>query len=72
MRMPTRKNRGDNATFTKPLLVNNSTAKRLLGVGNTKYWQLVKAGKIEMVDTGIGYRMPSYASLERLAQQPKR
>ena len=51
----------------KPLLVPGPTARRIIGVGNTKFWDLVKAGKIEMVEVG-GSRMVVYASLEKLAQ----
>ncbi len=36
----------------KPLLVTASQARQLIGVGNTLFWELVKAGKIEMVDIG--------------------
>jgi hypothetical protein len=50
----------------KPLLVSNTVAKQLIGVGNTKYWELVKAEKIKTVDVG-GRRMAVYASLEVLA-----
>ena len=50
----------------KPLLVSNTVAKQLIGVGNTKYWELVKADKIKTVDVG-GRRMAVYASLEALA-----
>jgi hypothetical protein len=50
----------------KPLLVPNSVAKKIIGVGNTKYWELVKAGKIKLVEVG-GRRMAVYASLEALA-----
>lgn len=50
----------------KPLLVSNTVAKSLLGVGNTKYWALVKAGQVELVPVG-NTKMVRYASLERLA-----
>jgi hypothetical protein len=50
----------------KPLLVSNTKAKRLIDVGNTKYWELVKAGIIKTVDVG-GRSMAVYASLEALA-----
>lgn len=52
---------------TKPLLVTGPTARKLLGVGNTKYWLLIKQGAIETVDLG-GRKMVVYSSLERLAQ----
>lgn len=50
----------------KPLLVPGPTARKLIGCGNTKFWALVKAGKIEMADVG-GRRLVVYASLEKLA-----
>jgi hypothetical protein len=53
---------------TKPLLVSGSVARKLIGCGNTKFWQLVKDGKVQMADVG-GRRMVIYASLEALAQQ---
>jgi len=53
-------------TQEKPLLVTNTKAKQLLGVGNTKYWELVKKGLVEQADLG-GTKMVVYASLERLA-----
>jgi hypothetical protein len=53
----------------KPLLVTNSKAKQLIDVGNTKYWELVKAGKIKTVEVG-GRSMAVYASLEALTQNP--
>jgi hypothetical protein len=51
----------------KPLLVPGPEARRLLGIGNTKYWQLAKSGKIKLVEVG-GRKMAVYASLEALAQ----
>jgi hypothetical protein len=51
----------------KPLLVPGPVARKIIGVGNTKYWELVKADKIELVDVG-GRRMAVYSSLEKLAQ----
>lgn len=56
-------------TDWKPLLVSNTKAKQLIDVGNTKYWELVKAGKIKTVDVG-GRSMAVYASLEALAKSP--
>jgi hypothetical protein len=53
----------------KPLLVTNTKAKKLIDVGNTKYWELVKAGKIKIVEVG-GRSMAVYASLEALAKSP--
>lgn len=56
-----------NAPDPKPLLVNCQTAQHLLGVRNTKFWQLVKAGAVETVKLG-DRTMVRYASLERLAE----
>ncbi|WP_297490110.1 hypothetical protein [Acidocella sp.] len=58
-------------TSLKPLLVSGSTARRLLDVANTKYWELVKAGAIETVNVG-GRKMVVYSSLERVAQHGAR
>lgn len=54
-------------TDPKPLLVNCQTAQHLLGVRNTKFWALVKAGAVETVKLG-DRTMVRYASLERLAE----
>jgi hypothetical protein len=54
----------------EPLLLPGPVARRLLGIGNTKYWALIKAGKIEVVELG-GRKMPTYASVKKLAT-PKR
>lgn len=51
----------------KPLLVSGPKARKIIGVGNTKFWELVKAGQIKMANVG-GRRMVVYASLEALAQ----
>jgi hypothetical protein len=51
----------------EPLLVTGPVARKLIGVGNTKYWELVKAGKVKLVDVG-GRRMATYASLKELAK----
>jgi hypothetical protein len=50
----------------KPLLVSAPRARKIIDVGNTKFWELVKEGKIQMADVG-GRRMVVYASLEALA-----
>lgn len=50
----------------KPLTVSGPQARRLLNVGNTKFWALVKSGAIETVEIG-NRKMVVYASLERLA-----
>jgi hypothetical protein len=55
-------------TLDKPLLVSGARAREILGIGETKFWAMVKAGKIKLADTG-GRRMVVYASLEALTQQ---
>ena len=56
-----------NTSRARPILVSTATAKQIIDIGNTKFWQLVKAGKIQMVDVA-GRRMVVYDSLEKLAQ----
>ena len=51
----------------EPLLVTGPVARKLIGVGNTKYWELVKSGKVKLVEVG-GRRMATYASLKELAK----
>ena len=51
----------------KPLLVSGPRARKLLDIGNTKYWDLVKRGEIETAQIG-NRKMVVFASLERLAQ----
>ena len=51
----------------EPLLVTGPVARKLIGVSNTKYWELVKAGKVTLVKVG-GRRMATYASLKELAK----
>lgn len=48
----------------KPVLIKTTTAQRLLDCGHDKFWRLVKAGKIRLVDPGFGYRMVDYRSIE--------
>jgi hypothetical protein len=52
----------------EPLLISAPRARKAIDVGNTKFWALVKAGKIQMVSVG-SRRMVVYASLKALAQQ---
>jgi hypothetical protein len=52
----------------KPLLVSGRRAREILDIGETKFWAMVKAGKIKLADTG-GRRLVVYASLEALTQQ---
>jgi hypothetical protein len=57
--------------LNKPLLVSAPRARKIIDCGNTKFWSLVKDGKIQMAEVG-GRRMVVFASLEALAQpQPK-
>ncbi len=55
-----------NVAYDKPMLVSAARAREILDIGTTKFWAMVKAGKIKMAETG-GRRMVVYASLERLA-----
>lgn len=50
----------------EPLVVSHPTARRLLDVGATKYWRLVKAGEIETIELGRR-SMAKYASVKRAA-----
>jgi hypothetical protein len=47
------------------LTVKPTTAQELLDVGPTKFWSLVKTGKIKLVKIGDS-RMVVYSSLEEL------
>jgi hypothetical protein len=51
----------------EPLLVSGPVARKLIGVGNTKYWELVRAGKLKLVVVG-GRKMVTFASLKELAK----
>jgi hypothetical protein len=55
----------------KPLLVPGPTARKIIGVGTTKYWEMVRRGDIEIVRVG-GRTMVIYASLEKLARPTPR
>ena len=55
------------AVEIEPLLVTGPVARKLLGIGNTKYWELVKTGKVAVVELG-GRKMATYASLKELAK----
>ena len=50
----------------QPLLVSHSVARKLLGVGRTKYWELVKSGVVELRQVGAS-TMVAMASVNRLA-----
>jgi hypothetical protein len=57
----------------EPLLVPCPEGRRIIGVANTKWWDLVKSGEIELVKVG-GRQMARYSSLKRIAEhgtQPK-
>jgi hypothetical protein len=36
----------------EPLLLRHADAKRMVACGNSKYWELVKGGEIEVVGKG--------------------
>jgi hypothetical protein len=46
------------------LLLRHTAAKQMLACGNSKYWELVKAGEIEVVGKG-GMSRATYASIKR-------
>ena len=47
----------------EPLLIKHQQARVILGYGNTKYWELVKAGEIEVVGEGAMSRA-TYRSIK--------
>lgn len=49
----------------KPLSVSVKTACALVGIGNTKMWELIKDGRVETVTIGRK-RLVLYGSLEKL------
>jgi len=49
----------------KPLAVPVKTACKLVGIGNTTMWGLIKAGRVETLSIGRR-RLVVYASLEAL------
>ena len=51
----------------EPLTVSVQTAQYVLGIGNTKFWHLVKDGRIELAEVGRR-RMVIYRSLKALVQ----
>ena len=51
----------------EPLTVSVPKAQTILDIGNTKFWLLVKEGRIELAEVGHR-RMVVYASLRTLAQ----
>lgn len=54
----------------QPILVKPSVARRLIGVGKTKWHSLVKRGAVEQVRVA-DQPMVVYASLLALAERPK-
>jgi hypothetical protein len=52
----------------EPLLVKHQQARVILGYGNTKYWELVKAGEIEVVGKGAMSRA-TYASIKAFVEK---
>ncbi len=57
---------GDHAGLEAPLLVSVSEAARLLGIGTTFGWTMVRTGEIPAVKLGCRVLVPR-AALERLA-----
>ena len=51
----------------EPLTVTVQRAQDILDIGNTKFWSLVKDGRIELAEVGRR-RMVVYRSLKNLAQ----
>lgn len=52
----------------EPLLVRHQQAQDMLGLGATKYWQLVRDGEIEVVGTGAMSRAV-YSSIKQYVQK---
>jgi hypothetical protein len=56
----------------RPLLVSQAKARQMIGIGTTKFWELVKSGKIKTITLHEGGRpMVVYASLEALVNGDK-
>jgi len=55
------------ATPLKPITVTVATALAVTGLGRTKFYELVKAGRIKIVSVGRR-TLVVYADLERLAE----
>ena len=47
----------------EPLLLRHADAKRMVACGNSKYWELVKGGEIEVVGKGAMSRA-THASIK--------
>jgi hypothetical protein len=54
----------------KPLAVPVKTACRLVGVGHTSMWALIKEGRVQTVSVGRR-RLVIYASLEALVSNDR-
>jgi len=67
MRDATNSTHRDRRFNLEPLTVSVQTAQNILDIGNTKFWLLVKEGRIELAEVGRR-RMVVYASLRTLAQ----
>ena len=55
----------DQPQHAKPLAVSVKTACKLVGVGNTTMWALIKAGRVKTISIGRR-RLVIYSSLESL------
>jgi hypothetical protein len=55
---------GEMTEALEPLLVRHQQAQDMLGLGATKYWQLVRSGQIEVVGAGAMSRAV-YTSLKK-------
>jgi len=58
--------RDDVERGTEPLLVTVREGRRLTGLGNTKFYELIRNGTIETVKVGRR-TLPTFASLKKLA-----
>ena len=52
-----------------PLTVSVKTARRLLGVGNSKIWQMIADGRIQTITFDGKKRWVIYASLQALIEE---
>jgi hypothetical protein len=58
------------AQAMKPLAVPVKTARGLLGIGNTKMWELIKDHRVDTIRIGRK-RLVVYDSLEKLVKHSK-
>ena len=65
MQSHTTGNFSDIPSTAKPLAVSVKTACKLIGVGNTTMWALIKAGRVETVSIGRR-RLIVFSSLKLL------